>query len=61
MSIPGVNSDRVTLKLNDGIADVRLNRADKRNALDSEMFSSLAAMGAYLKTLTIDRYTQVNR
>lgn len=51
MNIPGVNSDRVTLTLVDGIADVRLNRADKRNALDSDMFSSLAAMGAYIKTL----------
>jgi enoyl-CoA hydratase/carnithine racemase len=52
MGIPGVNSDRVTLSVVNGIADIRLNRADKRNALDSEMFSSLAAMGAYIKTLT---------
>lgn len=51
MSIAGVNPDRVTLNIINGIADVRLNRADKRNALDSEMFSSLAAMGAYIKTL----------
>lgn len=50
-NIPGVNPDRVTLTVLEGIADIRLNRADKRNALDSEMFSSLAAMGAYVKTL----------
>jgi enoyl-CoA hydratase/carnithine racemase len=52
MGIPGVNSDRVTLSVVNGIADIRLNRADKRNALDSEMFSSLATMGAHIKTLT---------
>ena len=51
MTIPGVSSDRVGLLLQHGIADVRLNRPDKRNALDSEMFSSLAAMGAYIKSL----------
>lgn len=51
MTIPGVSSHRVTISLQDGIADIRLNRADKRNALDSEMFSSLAAMGAYVRSL----------
>ncbi|MDO8909225.1 MAG: crotonase/enoyl-CoA hydratase family protein [Pseudohongiella sp.] len=55
MSIPGVNSDRVTLSIDNGIADIRLNRADKRNALDSEMFSSLAAMGEHIKTLATVR------
>lgn len=51
MDIPGVTEDRVTLSLRDGIADVRLNRPDKRNALDSHMFSSLAAVGEFIKTL----------
>lgn len=51
MTIPGVNPQRVSIHIEDGIADVRLNRPDKRNALDSDMFSSLAAMGAYIKTL----------
>ena len=51
MTIPGVSSNRVTISIQHGIADIRLNRADKRNALDSEMFSSLAAMGAYVKSL----------
>ena len=32
------------------VADVRMNRADKRNALDNAMFTSLAAAGEYLKT-----------
>jgi enoyl-CoA hydratase/carnithine racemase len=35
----------------DGIADVKMNRADKRNALDNAMFTSLSAAGEYLKTL----------
>ena len=51
MTIPGVSSNRVTILIQHGIADIRLNRADKRNALDNEMFSSLAAMGAYVKSL----------
>ena len=50
-AIPGVTEDRVTISIEDGIADVRMNRADKRNALDNAMFTSLAAVGDYLKTL----------
>ena len=48
--IPGVVDNRVTIDIVDGIADVRMNRADKRNALDNAMFTSLAAAGEYLKT-----------
>ncbi|CAB4656475.1 MAG: crotonase/enoyl-CoA hydratase family protein [Actinobacteria bacterium] len=51
-AIPGVTEDRVTISIEDGIADVRMNRADKRNALDNAMFTSLAAAGEYLKTLS---------
>ena len=51
IAIPGVTEDRVTIAIEDGIADVRMNRADKRNALDNAMFTSLAAAGEYLKTL----------
>ena len=47
MHIPGVDENRVTLTLNDGVADVRLNRADKRNL----MFRALAAAGDFIKTL----------
>ena len=42
--------DRVSVTINNGIADVRLNRPDKRNALDNEMFLALAAAGEKLKT-----------
>lgn len=51
VAIPGVTEDRVTISIEEGIADVRMNRADKRNALDNAMFTSLAAAGDYLKTL----------
>src|SRR5262245_53452816 len=43
-------SDRVTVSIGDnGVADVRLNRPEKRNALDGAMFSALAAAGEQLK------------
>ena len=44
-------TDRVTVSIDDaGIADVRMNRADKRNALDGAMFVGLAEAGERLKT-----------
>ena len=49
--VAGIIDDRVTITVVDGIADVKLNRADKRNALDNAMFTSLSAAGEYLKTL----------
>lgn len=42
-------SNRVTVTVSNGIADVRLTRADKRNALDGEMFAAIAAAGQGLK------------
>ena len=39
-------SDRVTISIADGVADVRLNRPDKLNALDPAMFAAIAAAGA---------------
>jgi enoyl-CoA hydratase/carnithine racemase len=42
-------SDRVLISIHDGIADVRFNRPDKRNALDSEQFLAIAAAGERLK------------
>ena len=36
-------NDRVTIAVTDGIADVRLNRADKMNAIDPAMFEGIAA------------------
>jgi enoyl-CoA hydratase/carnithine racemase len=34
-------NDRVTIAVTDGVADVRLNRADKMNALDPTMFDGI--------------------
>jgi enoyl-CoA hydratase/carnithine racemase len=42
--------DRVQITIEGGVADVRMVRTDKRNALDGSMFSSLAAAGERLKT-----------
>ena len=42
-------SDRVSITVDDGIADVRLNRPDKLNALDGAMFQAIAATGEGLK------------
>ena len=43
-------SDRVIVTISDGIAEVRFNRADKRNALDREQFAAIAEAGESLKT-----------
>ncbi|MFM8848077.1 MAG: crotonase/enoyl-CoA hydratase family protein [Actinomycetota bacterium] len=42
------SDDRVSISIADGVADVRLNRPDKRNALDNEMFLGLARAGERL-------------
>lgn len=42
--------DRVTISLDRGVADVRFNRPDKRNALDSEQFLAIAEAGERLKS-----------
>lgn len=38
-------NDRVTVSIRDFVADVRLDRADKRNALDPAMFDAIAKAG----------------
>jgi enoyl-CoA hydratase/carnithine racemase len=43
-------SDRITITVDDGIADVRMNRPEKRNALDGAMFQELAEVGERLKS-----------
>jgi enoyl-CoA hydratase/carnithine racemase len=43
-------SDRVLISIADGVADVTFNRADKRNALDGDMFLAIADAGERLKT-----------
>jgi enoyl-CoA hydratase/carnithine racemase len=41
-------SDRVTIDIQDGVADVRLNRPEKMNAIDQPMFRGLAEAAAQL-------------
>lgn len=41
-------TDRVTVSVTDGVADVRMNRPDKLNALDGAMFAALAETGEAL-------------
>src|SRR6476660_1467455 len=43
-------SDRDNVTISAGIADVRMNRPDKRNALDGAMFQALADAGERLKS-----------
>ena len=44
-----MSEERVTLTIEDGVADVRLNRPDKINALDSAMFAAIVETGDRLK------------
>jgi enoyl-CoA hydratase/carnithine racemase len=43
-------SSRVTVTITEGVADVRLSRPEKRNALDTAMFGALVSAGERLKT-----------
>lgn len=43
-------NDRVALNIHEGVADVRLVRGDKMNALDDAMFEAIIAAGERLKT-----------
>ncbi len=43
-------TDRVSCLVSDGVADVRLTRGEKMNALDPAMFEALADAGERLKT-----------
>lgn len=44
-----VRGDRVTVSIEGGVADVRLNRPDKLNALDGRLMGAVAAAGEALK------------
>jgi len=44
--------DRIEIKVEDGVADVRLVRGHKMNALDNKMFSALAEAGRQLDAMT---------
>ena len=41
-------AERVTISIDRGVADVRMNRADKLNALDQDMFEALVDAGTTL-------------
>ncbi|MBR0898597.1 crotonase/enoyl-CoA hydratase family protein [Bradyrhizobium tropiciagri] len=43
-----MTTDRVSLSIANGVADIRLNRPDKLNALDPDMFTAIADVGAQL-------------
>ena len=43
-------NDRITVTMDGGVADVRLVRTDKMNALDDAMFAALVETGERLKT-----------
>ena len=43
-------SERVSIPLQEGVADIRLTRPDKMNALDDAMFTALIEAGERLKT-----------
>ena len=43
-------SERVSITLQEGVADIRLTRPDKMNALDDAMFTALIEAGERLKT-----------
>jgi enoyl-CoA hydratase/carnithine racemase len=45
-----MTEQRVTVTITDGVADVRLNRPEKRNALDGAMFAALVTAGERLKS-----------
>jgi enoyl-CoA hydratase/carnithine racemase len=47
---PRTMSERVTVTIEAGVADVRLVRTDKMNALDDAMFTALVDTGERLKT-----------
>ena len=42
--------DRVSVSISEGVADVRMVRADKMNALDAAMFDALVAPPTGLPT-----------
>jgi enoyl-CoA hydratase/carnithine racemase len=45
-----MTEQRVTVTIADGVADVRLNRPEKRNALDPAMFAALVTAGERLRS-----------
>jgi enoyl-CoA hydratase/carnithine racemase len=46
-----MSNDRIVTKIENGVADVRMVRTDKMNALDNAMFEALVSEGEKLKTM----------
>ncbi len=46
-------SERVSISIRDGIADVKFNRPEKMNALDDAMFRGIIDAGVQLKDLDV--------
>ncbi|PDT72773.1 crotonase/enoyl-CoA hydratase family protein [Bradyrhizobium sp. C9] len=44
-----MTTDRISLSIANGVADIRLDRPDKLNALDPAMFTAIADIGAQLR------------
>lgn len=44
----GLDNELVTISIEDGVADVRLNRPDKYNALSQAMFKAIVSAGEHL-------------
>ncbi len=49
LSVAEQSNERVTVDVTNGVADVRLNRSDKMNALDPAMFAALIEAGDSLR------------
>lgn len=49
-AFPDIDPSRVTTTISGGVADVRLTRPDKRNALDMAMFAAIVRTGDALRT-----------
>lgn len=45
----GMTDDRVTISIDGGVADVRMNRPEKINALDNAQFAAIVDAGESLK------------
>jgi enoyl-CoA hydratase/carnithine racemase len=43
-------TNAVTIEINQGVADVRLNRPEKRNAIDSDVMTGLLSAIEQIKT-----------
>lgn len=50
MSQPARYADRVSVRIDEGVAEVRLDRPDKLNALDGAMFQGIVTAGEALKS-----------